>query len=1125
MKRVLQPRFLLIALLLCAIFFAYPDSALTKAEELSSSANDAITVEIVDDNDSPENPPDNTPENTPPLNNDQEPELNLNITENPVKKPTSPEEYRERRSQLIERRKERANQNIDAAFSATESTEEVIEIWTAEDLYNVRYNLSGHYIQMADIDLSEYENWEPICTEPNPFTGSYDFHGYIVANLTINRPDTDHVGLFGYTSGDSERVRLDNARLVDVDIVGGYFVGALVGEGYYTTIDMSFSSGKIVGEGAIGGLVGYVWDAECEEAGVTNSYSTCSVTATNDNDGTGGLIGLNGLNVVNCYAIGAVNGSDYCGGLIGTDAFGIQPGSYYNSQTSGQFDADKGTPKTTLEMGMQETYIDWDFENIWGIDPNENDGYPYLRAGGKVISKDLLGLRPFCGYNGLVNLSTGNFIQQNTDIAIPLPGPGLRFTRFYNSQDDYTGPLGKGWTHNYNVHLAVNPDGSIAVSYADGHVYVFTLDGSDYSPPPGCYEELALGPDDGYTLTFKDHSAYIFNASGQLESITDQNGNSLEFTYSSDLLTTVNDPGSGQTLSLDYDSENHLTEITDLMSRSVAYGYTDGNLTTVQDLNGGLTQYGYDAHGLTTITLPEGNTVLTNSYDDSSRVLEQSDALTNSWQYAYSDSQTTITGPENDVTGYGYDDHFCGISVTDPQGAETVYGYDQNYNCTSIIDAYENEQTFAYDDRGNLTSATNVFGTTEYEYDSNDNLITITDPEEKETSFTFDSNHNLTSITDPDDAVTSFTYYADGQIHTRTNPETDAGTGTVTYTYDDGFPDTITDPLGNTTTLSYDLAGRLLSITNDLGKTTAYSYDDAGNLLSVTDPLQNSINLEYNGNNQIIAFTDANQNVTTYGYDDNNNLINVTDALNQTTAYAYDSNNRLASVTDARNNTTTYGYDSNGRLTAITDALGHTISYDYDDVGNITQITNALQNPVYSYEYDPVTYLMESVKDALNNTNTLQYDTMGRLTQHTNPLQHSSQFDYDNVNRHNQTTDAIQGVASQGFDALGARINLTDSNNNERDYSFDLLGRLTSRSTATGTVEYAYNEIGQLSTFTNGRDQNRTWQYDDAGRPISMTDPDGTITYTYDGNGNLLTVTDTQGTITRQYDALNRVTS
>ena len=38
----------------------------------------------------------------------------------------------------------------------------VIEIATAEDLAAIRSNLSDSYVLVADIDLSAYENWEPI---------------------------------------------------------------------------------------------------------------------------------------------------------------------------------------------------------------------------------------------------------------------------------------------------------------------------------------------------------------------------------------------------------------------------------------------------------------------------------------------------------------------------------------------------------------------------------------------------------------------------------------------------------------------------------------------------------------------------------------------------------------------------------------------------------------------------------------------------------------------------------------------------------------------------------------------------------------------------------------------------
>ena len=42
-----------------------------------------------------------------------------------------------------------------------------------------------------------------------------------------------------------------------------------------------------------------------------------------------------------------------------------------------------GTPangKTTVEMKTQSTYQSWDFENVWGIRSDFNNGYPYLRS-------------------------------------------------------------------------------------------------------------------------------------------------------------------------------------------------------------------------------------------------------------------------------------------------------------------------------------------------------------------------------------------------------------------------------------------------------------------------------------------------------------------------------------------------------------------------------------------------------------------------------------------------------------------------------------------------------------------------------------------------------------------------
>ncbi|AZO95289.1 GLUG motif-containing protein [Halocella sp. SP3-1] len=360
-----------------------------------------------------------------------------------------------------------------------------IEIHTAEDLYNIRDNLSGDYIQMADIDLSGYSNFDPIGDFDNPFEGTYDGAEYSISNLTINKQDESYIGLFG----DTREVEIKNINLENIYVTGEDYVGGIAGyvrnnvsivgcvakgtvsgeggyaggiagyvmdsvdisdctfegtaEGdYYTggiagyingngnvnisncivngSISGSYSGGGIAGQvysadisackatvilsgdNQVGGIAGYIYAgaiAECYSSGkatafdyygysgglvgygycdITNCYSGCDIEGAAY---IGGLIGYDsGSSITNCYSVGKVSGADSdIGGLIGY-ASGNISSCYYDTETSGQSDTGKGEPKTTAEMKTQATYIDWDFQNIWGINRLVNDGYPFLKV-------------------------------------------------------------------------------------------------------------------------------------------------------------------------------------------------------------------------------------------------------------------------------------------------------------------------------------------------------------------------------------------------------------------------------------------------------------------------------------------------------------------------------------------------------------------------------------------------------------------------------------------------------------------------------------------------------------------------------------------------------------------------
>ncbi len=187
-----------------------------------------------------------------------------------------------------------------------------IEIHTAQDLDNVRNNMSGSYILMADIDLgvspwNEGNGWIPIGTEINPFTGVFDGNDHVIYNLTINRSDLNEAGLFGVT-GNSTNPQLFDLTLFGVSIAANDSTGGLAGRAG-GPIDNCSVSGVVVGGYMVGGLVGK------GEKYILNSTSNTAVRGT---DRVGGLVGSMGnYTITDCAANGTVLADDYGGGLVG----------------------------------------------------------------------------------------------------------------------------------------------------------------------------------------------------------------------------------------------------------------------------------------------------------------------------------------------------------------------------------------------------------------------------------------------------------------------------------------------------------------------------------------------------------------------------------------------------------------------------------------------------------------------------------------------------------------------------------------------------------------------------------------------------------------------------------------
>ncbi|MDP8321487.1 MAG: T9SS type A sorting domain-containing protein [Candidatus Stygibacter australis] len=169
-------------------------------------------------------------------------------------------------------------------------------------------------------------------------------------------------------------------------------VGGLVGENCYSSIiSESFAAGNVNGYMYVGGLAG-----TNDESEIIDSYATGNVIG--EDSKVGGLVGQNrDSSISRCYETGMATASECVGGLIGIQINGSINNSIWNIETSGQAlgyaTNYSGTitnllGKTTAEMLLMSTYTDisWDFwgesingdEDIWDIDEDINEGYPFI---------------------------------------------------------------------------------------------------------------------------------------------------------------------------------------------------------------------------------------------------------------------------------------------------------------------------------------------------------------------------------------------------------------------------------------------------------------------------------------------------------------------------------------------------------------------------------------------------------------------------------------------------------------------------------------------------------------------------------------------------------------------------
>jgi RHS repeat-associated protein len=441
----------------------------------------------------------------------------------------------------------------------------------------------------------------------------------------------------------------------------------------------------------------------------------------------------------------------------------------------------------------------------------------------------------FCGE--AVNCATGNETQSQTDLSVGGRGPELDLTRTYNSQlavsQATAGSFGFGWTGSYSAHTEEDPETGVRTVYTDdGSAVQFTKSGGHWVPTSPLVQSALAEESEGFTFTLPDQTVLRFANAGYLTSETDRNGNTLTMTRSGEgRLESVSD-AAGRKLSFAYNGSGEVESATDPMGHTVKYTYEGGNLMSVTEPGETSPRWRFKYNGeheLTADTDGRGETV-EREYDSSHRVISETDALhrKRTWEYSGDFGEegetTTITNPSGAVTRKVFDWLGLPVAITSGYGtslaASTDYGYDADGHLLSLTDPDGHTTTYTYDSAGDRTSEKNADG--------------------DETQWTYDSTHDVLSQTRPNGEKTTIERDSHGNATEVSRPAPGSATQATKYKYDShGDLESVTDPLGHTWKYEYDGDGDRVAETDPEGDKRTWAYNEDSREVSMVAPRGN----------------------------------------------------------------------------------------------------------------------------------------------------------------------------------------------------------------------------------------------------------------------------------------------
>ncbi len=629
------------------------------------------------------------------------------------------------------------------------------------------------------------------------------------------------------------------------------------------------------------------------------------------------------------------------------------------------------------------------------------------------------------------------------------------------------------------------------------------------------------------------------------------------------------------------DSSKRVTQINYPDGGTESFTYNSFNQILTHTMKtGGLESFSYDARGLKqTYRDPyhaSGNPTARYQYDALDRVSGVTDAL------------GSASGDLNHTTSYSYNSRGQVLTTTHPvdpidnQRHMITNAYNPDGTRKSVTDELNHITSYTYDDyrrpRSVTTPGHNTAVTAYSYYDANGtgedyshtdaNVTHTVSPSGKKGTIVYDENRRKITVTvavgTSDAATTSYGYDNNGNLTSVISPKEQSGQPFANKSTTTGYDARnrigwIKDPLGNTTSFTYDAAGRKASITRSNGQVTTFdSYDAMNRLLQQTvqqDPSPDAVTkYTYYTSGLLHTMQDphlvaSNSSYTySYSYDQmgrKTGLMYPPDSggTQQSEAWHFDTAGRNDTFTNRAGKVQTNTYDALNRKTGFSwnDGLTPSVSFGYDVASRMTSVTNA--NATISRTYFNDNLLNTETATYADNTArtvTYTYDADGNRATIQYP-NGAYAFTYNYTNRNqlytlvNNSTNST--VITYGYDPDGNLATRAPANGTSSSYTYDELDRATNISHAlngtTRTLDYAYDSVGNRKWAKRDGGNGDVFGYDLSDQvtatQLDIANPDttapGSQTIMYDANGNRTTFSAYGSTDTYTTNNLNQYTA